>query len=153
MASFSVGPRLNLQVIDAVMAAARSRASELGGLFTIAVIDESATQRALIRMDSADLVTVGLALGKARTAIGNGMPTGIWRELIAKDPYLGMTLPVAFDRILAGSVLFGGGYPFDVAGVTVGGIGVSGGTEAEDDDVARAGLAAAPDANQFEEKA
>lgn len=149
MSPFSSRPSLNDDVVDAVMAAARTRATELGGCFTIAVMDDGATLRALVRMDSADLVTVGLAMGKARTAVANGMPSGIWRGLVANDAYLGLTIPLAFDRILEGAVLFGGGYPFQVDGTTVGSIGVSGGTEAEDEEVARTGLAAAPEAQQF----
>jgi uncharacterized protein GlcG (DUF336 family) len=111
------------------MAASRRRATKLGGKFTIAVMDDSSNLRALVRLDSADTVTVGLALGKARTAVSNGMPTRIWRSLIANDEYLGLTIPIAFDRVLEGAVLFGGGYPFQVDGTTVGSIGVSGGTE------------------------
>jgi uncharacterized protein GlcG (DUF336 family) len=112
-------------------------------------MDDSATLRALVRLDAADMVTVELAMGKARTAVANGMPSRIWRGLVANDEYLGLTIPTAFDRILGGAVLFGGGYPFRVDGTTVGSIGVSGGTEAEDDEVARIGLAAAPEAEQF----
>ncbi len=50
---------------------------------------------------------------------------------------------------LDGAVLFGGGYPFKVDGTAVGGIGGSGGSEAEDDKVARAGLAAVSGAKLF----
>ncbi len=149
MFGLSVKPSLNAGVVDEVMAAARHRAAALGGTFTIAIVDDSATPRALFRMDSADLLTVGLALGKARLAASNGLPTGAWRGLIANDAYLGLTVPLALDRVLDGAVLFGGGYPFQVDATTVGGIGVSGGSEAQDDEVARAGLAAVPEVNQF----
>lgn len=111
----------NATLVDDVLAAARKRATALGGNFTIAVLDEGAAPMALFRMDGADLVTVGLALGKARTAVSNGRPSGVWRANVASDAYLGSTIPIAFDRILGGAVLFGGGYPFRVDGITVGG--------------------------------
>lgn len=149
MPNLSVKPSLNAGVVDEVMAAARQCAAELAGAFTIAIVDDSATPRALFRMDSADLLTVGLALGKARLVASNGMPTAMWRGLIANDAYLGLTVPITLDRVLDGAVLFGGGYPFKVDGTTVGGIGVSGGSEAEDDEVARAGLAAVSGAKLF----
>ncbi len=149
MSNLSVKPNLNATVVDDVMAAARQRATALGGGFTIAIVDDSATPRALFRMDAADLLTLGLALGKARLVASNGMPTAIWRDLIGNDPYLGLTVPTALGWMLSGAVLFGGGYPFQVDGTTVGGIGVSGGSEAEDDEVAHAGLAAVPEATQF----
>ncbi|PZS36665.1 MAG: cobalamin adenosyltransferase [Pseudonocardiales bacterium] len=149
MPELSVKPSLNAHVVDEVMAAARQRAAMLGATFTIAIVDDSATPRALFRMDSADLLTVGLALGKARLVASNGMPSKMWRGLVADDAYLGLTVPIALDRVLGGAVLFAGGYPFQVDGTVVGAIGVSGGSEAQDDEVARAGLAALTQAKQF----
>ena len=75
MPELSVKPSLNTGVVDEVMAAARQRGAMLGATFTIAIVDDSATPRALFRMDSADLLTVGLALGKARLVASNGMPS------------------------------------------------------------------------------
>lgn len=149
MPELSVKPSLNAGVVDGVMAAARERAAMLGATFTIAIVDDSAIPRALFRMDSADLLTVGLALGKARLVASNGMPSKVWRGLIAEDAYLGLTVPIALDKILDGAVLFAGGYPFQVDRTVVGAIGVSGGSEAQDDEVARAGLAALTQAKQF----
>jgi uncharacterized protein GlcG (DUF336 family) len=145
----TVRPSLSEQALDSVIAAARNRAAHLGGGFTIVVVDDAAQFRALWRMDGADMLTVGLAAGKARLAAANGMPTSLWRGILAADPHLASTLPTALDRILDGAVLLGGGYPIRVDDHTVGGIGVSGGTELEDADVARNGLIAFAGAEQF----
>ncbi|GLY85619.1 GlcG/HbpS family heme-binding protein [Actinoallomurus iriomotensis] len=149
MAKLPLKPRLIAPVVEEVMAVARRSAALHGESFTIAIVDETTTPRALFRMDSADILTVDLALGKARLVASNGMPSRLWRKIAADDPYLGLTVPTALDRVLQGAVLFGGGYPFKVDGTIVGGIGVSGGNETEDDEVARAGLAAIPEADQF----
>jgi uncharacterized protein GlcG (DUF336 family) len=151
MSKLPLRPRLIAPVVEEVMAAARQSAALHGDNFTITIVDETTMPRALFRMDSADILTVDLALGKARLVASNGMPSKLWRKIIADDAYLGLTVPTALDRVLGGAVLFGGGYPFKVDGTVVGGIGVSGGSEAEDDEVARAGLAAIPDADQFTE--
>ena len=141
--------RLTEQALDSVIAAARSRAADLGGGYTIVVVDDAAQFRGLWRMDGADILTVGLAAGKARLAAANGMPTDLWRGILATDPHLASTLPTVLDRILDGAVLLGGGYPIRLDDHTIGGIGVSGGTEPEDADVARSGLTALAGAEQF----
>lgn len=142
-------PYLDTPGVDAVMVAARHAAVRLDDRFTVVVVDDTATLRALFRGDAADQLTVGLATGKARLSAANGMPTHRWRQLVANDPYLGFTVPVALDRLLGGAVLFAGGYPLVVDGTVVGAVGASGGTETQDDDVARAGLAGLLLADQF----
>lgn len=149
MAWHALKPTLDTPTVDQVLAAARHHAKSLGATFTIAVVDDTTTLRALFRGDRADLLTVGLATGKARLAAANGMPTKQWRRLVAEDPYLGLTVPVALDRLLGGAVLFAGAYPLRVDGTVVGAIGASGGTENQDDDVARAGLTGVPQLEQF----
>lgn len=149
MASFATRPSLNQQVVDEVMLAARKRAEELGGRFTIVVLDHAAALRSVCRLDAADLATIELALGKARMSAFNGLPTGIWKDAIGQDGFLATAIPLALERAVGGATLFAGGYPLQVQGTTTGSLGVSGGSEQEDDDVARTGLAAAHDAEQF----
>jgi uncharacterized protein GlcG (DUF336 family) len=141
-------PAMTAVAVDAVMAAANAHAAQLECCVTVAVVDDTLAPRALLRMDGADVLTVGLAVGKARLAAANGMPTSKWRGLTDDDPYLGLTIPTALDRLLDGAILFGGGYPIRVDGHTIGGIGVSGGSENQDDAIARAALNALPQAEQ-----
>jgi uncharacterized protein GlcG (DUF336 family) len=142
-------PVLTEAAVAEIVAASWRQAIELGDAVTVVVVGDAAAPRALLRMDGADLLTVGFALGKARLAATNAMPTRRWRGLASTDPYLAATVPIALDRLLGGAVLFAGGYPVQVGGVTIGGIGVSGGSEAADDDIARAGLASIGEAEQF----
>lgn len=141
-------PALGEVAVDAVLTAGRARAAELGGNVTIVIVDETLFARAMLRMDGADTLTVGLASGKARLAAANGMPTTRWRGIMDADAFLGPTIPTALDRILDGAVLFGGGHPIRVRGHTIGAVGVSGGTEADDEEIARSSLTALPQAQQ-----
>jgi uncharacterized protein GlcG (DUF336 family) len=117
---------------------ALAKASELGKAFTIAVVDESGVLKGLVRMDGAPLISVQIAQDKAYTAVGFGIPSHVWHDFIKDDPPLAAGAPTGIDRL----VVFGGGYPIQVDGVTVGGIGVSGGHYSEDMEVAEAALAA-----------
>jgi uncharacterized protein GlcG (DUF336 family) len=121
-----------------VIAAAEGKAHEMGTPMVIAVCDESGVLKAFSRMDGAALLAVQVAQDKAYTAIGFGLPTDGWHDFIKDDPPLALGAPAAVDRL----VIFGGGYPIQVGGKTVGGIGVSGGHYTQDMDVAQAGLSA-----------
>lgn len=104
---------------------------------SVAVTDPSGTLVAFVRMDDAPLLTVRLAQDKAHTAIQFGVPTHHWYDLIKDDPALLTGIPH-----VPGMVIFGGGLPIRVEAALVGGIGVSGGTPADDVAIAEAGLAA-----------
>ena len=149
MIALATKPVLTAAAGDGMVAAARRYAAEIGCRVTIVVVDDQLAPWALVRTDGADMLTVGLALGKARLVAANGMPTAAWRGLAENDPFLGLTIPTALDRLLDGAVLFGGGYPIRVDGHTIGGIGVSGGSEEQDDAVARIGLTGLPQAEHF----
>ena len=121
-----------------IIAAAEAKAHEMGTPMVIAVCDESGVLKAFSRMDGAALLAVQVAQDKAYTAIGFGLPTDGWHDFIKDDPPLALGAPAAVDRL----VIFGGGYPIQVSGKIVGGIGVSGGHYTQDMDVAQAGLSA-----------
>lgn len=131
----SVSSELARRIIES----AEAKANELGRPFVIAVVDESGVLKAFSRMDGAPLLSVQVAQDKAYTAAGFSMPTHAWHDFIKDDPPLANGAPTAIDRL----VVFGGGYPIQVDGRVVGGIGVSGGHYSDDMQVAEAGLAAA----------
>ena len=122
---------------ESVVAACRSKATELGVPMALAVVDESGALKAFCRMDGAPLLSTDLARDKAYTAVAYGIATHQWFDFIKDDPPLlhGIT---KVNRL----VVFGGGYPLTVDGQVVGGIGVSGGHYSQDMEVAEAGLAA-----------
>lgn len=142
-------PALTAAAADRMLAAGLSSATGLGCCVTVVIIDETLAPRALKRMDGADMLTVGLATGKARLAAANGAPTAVWRGLVSADRFLEATIPVALDRLLNGTVLFAGGYPLRASRWTLGGVGVSGGDEDQDDTIARGMLGALPQLEQF----
>jgi uncharacterized protein GlcG (DUF336 family) len=122
-----------------MIAAAEEKAREMGQPMVVAICDESGVLKAFSRMDGAPLLSVQVAQDKAYTAAGFGLSTDGWHDFVKDDPPLAAGATAGIDRL----VIFGGGYPIQVDGRTVGGIGVSGGHYSQDMEVARAGLAAA----------
>jgi uncharacterized protein GlcG (DUF336 family) len=78
-----------------------------------------------------------VALNKAYTAAITGAPTSAVHDFVATDAAAVLSMPQ-----LPRFMLVAGGLPIGVDGVTVGAIGVSGGTASMDADVAQAALAA-----------
>jgi uncharacterized protein GlcG (DUF336 family) len=121
-----------------VIAAAEAKAAEISTPMCIAVVDEGGSLKGFSRMDGAALLAVQIAQDKAYTAVAFGIPTDQWYDFIKDDPPLVAGLPGAVDRL----IIFGGGYPINVDGQVVGGLGVSGGHYTQDMEVAQAGLKA-----------
>lgn len=117
--------------------AAVAHAETLGIRVDAAVVDRGGNTVAFLRMPGAYLHSAELAVDKAYTAASFGFPTDRWPELIGDSRGLAMGLPVR-HRL----VVLGGGLPIRHDDECLGGIGVSGGTEAEDMACARAGVAA-----------
>ena len=101
------------------------------------LVDESGVLKGFSRMDGAAQLSVDIAQDKAYTAISFSMPTHAWFDFIKNDPPLLHGI-VKTPRL----VVFGGGYPVEIDGKIVGGIGVSGGHYSQDMKVAEAALAA-----------
>lgn len=118
--------------------AAVREAERLGVRVNVAAVDAAGHLAAFVRMPGAPLHSIDIAIDKAYTAASFGLPTGHWHdELQAHSPAVreGIVLRPRF-------VAFGGGLPVVEAGWVIAGIGVSGGSEAQDEACARAGLAA-----------
>ena len=133
----SVGQRL----IDVLAASEAVRASvayatALGTAVNVAVVDVSGVMVAFLRMPGAPLHSIDIAIDKAYTSASFGFPTKAWMGAIGHDE--GMKLGFSAQPRL---IVFGGGLPVG-QGDWLGGIGVSGASEAEDEECARAGLAA-----------
>lgn len=121
----------------AVEAAARE-AVRLGIRANVAAVDAAGHLASFVRMPGAPLHSIDIAIDKAYTAASFGLPTARWhRELQRHSEAVrqGIVLRARF-------VAFGGGVPVIEDGRVIGGIGVSGGSEAQDEACARAGLAA-----------
>lgn len=121
-----------------MVAAAFRHAAGLGIAVNVAVVDRCGVLAAFLRMPGAPLHSIDIAIDKAYTAASFGLPTGAWSAALeAHSPAVRQGI-VLRPRFIA----FGGGLPIVEAGERLGGIGVSGGREEEDEACARAGLAA-----------
>lgn len=122
----------------AAAAAAARWADEAGIKVNIAVVDSGGNLAAFLRMPGAFLHSIDIAVDKAYTAAGFGLPTSAWTEALAThSPAVREGIPMR-PRMIC----FGGGLPLKHEGRVIGGIGVSGGSELEDETCARAGLSA-----------
>jgi uncharacterized protein GlcG (DUF336 family) len=111
------------------------RASEIGGAFNVAVTDSAGGLLAFARMDGAFAVSGSIAQDKAWTVTGfGGLCTDDFYDAIAGEDAVREGIAQR-GRVAA----FGGGVPVVVDGVLVGAVGVSGGSAAQDKDVATAG--------------
>jgi len=120
-------------------AAAACAAAEAEGLrINVAVVDSGGVLAGFLRMPGAFLHSVEISIDKAYTAASFGLATSQWPKILAGDEALRLGLPLR-PRL----VVFGGGLPIvEADGELIGGIGVSGGSAAQDEACARAGLAA-----------
>ena len=117
----------------ALVAAARAAARELGIEVAVAVTDAGGHLTAFERTDGAPFLTGEVAINKAWTAASYGIATHVWNGYIA-DPKVAPLANV--PRLIP----VGGGNPVKDGGKLVGGIGVSGGSYQQDQDVAEAAL-------------
>lgn len=115
-----------------------AKALELGLPVIIAVLDAGAHLKAFRRMDGAVLASIDIAIRKARTAaLFQANSEAVWEYCKPGAPAPGLELTNG------GLAPFGGGIPLKGRdGGVIGAVGVSGGTVAQDLEVAQAALAA-----------
>lgn len=118
--------------------AAVQHADQLGIRINVAVVDVGGNLAAFLRMPGAFLHSIDIAIDKAYTAASFGLPTSQWHAALQQHSDAVREGIVRRPRFVA----FGGGLPIVEAGQRVGGIGVSGGSEEQDEACAQAGLAA-----------
>lgn len=128
---------LNLADCDRMVAAGIQRAQEIGTPMVLTVVDQNGDVMETRRMDNALLVSVTLAPHKAYTAVTVRTPT----HELARLAQPGESL-YSIDVNLPKITLIGGGFPLSKNGQVVGAVGVSGGSVAEDMDVAQAMITA-----------
>lgn len=130
--------KLNLEMANRIVYAAKQKAVEMGIPECIAVVDAGGNLVAFERMDGAMLIGITIAKDKAYTAAGTGYPTDELGKL-AQPGALAYGLAEADQgRVM----VFGGGIPLKHENELIGGIGVSGGLAPDDKSIAEAGAAA-----------
>lgn len=129
---------LTLAAARAVIAAVEAEARAMRVALSCAVVDSGDQLVAFERMDGADLVTITLARDKAFTAVANRVPTADLAAVSQPGAEFFGYASTAGGR----TIVFAGGMPLERDGVLVGAVGVSGGSAAEDQRAAEAGVRA-----------
>ncbi|TWF47544.1 GlcG/HbpS family heme-binding protein [Neorhizobium alkalisoli] len=124
---------LTAQDAAKITEACKSEAEQNGWKMSVAVVDDGGRLLSVVRFNDATYDTAGVALRKAETAAMNRSPSAEVEEM-ERDR---LTMLALGDRLP-----LQGGIPALRNGECLGGIGVSGGLSTQDEQVARAGLAA-----------
>jgi uncharacterized protein GlcG (DUF336 family) len=123
---------LTTQQAESVIAAAESKARDLGVPVVVAVLDQGVHLKAFRRMDGAPLGSIDVALKKARTAALFGITSeAVWEYCKPGAP------AHCLELTNGGLAPFGGGAPLTQAGELIGAVGISGGAVAQDLEIAR----------------
>ena len=128
---------LTLDTARALIEAGEKEASERGLQLSFAIVDRGGHIVAIGRMDDADWITPEVALGKAWTAAAFRAPSDAQGQK-AKDlvAFAGSISAATHGRYTPQI----GGLPLEIDGSAAGGMGASGATGQEDEDVCRAAI-------------
>ncbi|MEC7760837.1 MAG: heme-binding protein [Pseudomonadota bacterium] len=118
---------------EAAIAVAQERGLAIG----VCVADVEGAPVALMRMDGVGAPIAEFCSEKAYTSAVTGAATRDFHAHMASSPSLQMGMTGR-----PGFLVWGGGLPIREGGETIGGIGISGGSEDQDIEVATAALAA-----------
>ena len=118
-------------IADTVAAAER-----IGFEPVVAIVDVAGNLKAFERSDRSSYLAVNIAIDKAYTAASFGLPTDQWHDALQNHSAAVREGIVRRLRFVG----FGGGLPIVLDGQRIGGIGVSGASEAQDGMIAQAGL-------------
>jgi len=116
------------------LAASEAEATKRGLGVVIVVVDDAGTVIELTRMDSAQIASVNVGIGKARTAAIYRRPSRVLEEQIRDGRIAALAL--------ADATPLQGGIPIVINGQVVGAVGVSGDSPQVDEDIAIAGAKA-----------
>ena len=139
--SFQPVQRLTTAGAKTMLTAAIEKSEQLGIAVTVAIVDAGGHMLVLERMDGGRFHTVHSSTTKAVTAASNKRPTttrGAQGQDLDTLHAIGLSLAAGPTRWTA----MEGGFPIIVDGECVGGIGVSGGDWQQDEDIAKAAVAA-----------
>ena len=126
---------LTLEAAKKIAAAAEADAKAKGARVVIAVVDDGGNLLLLERLDDTQVASVNVGIGKARTAAIFRRPSKVFEDQIREGRVAALALP--------GATPLQGGIPIIIEGKVIGAIGVSGETPSQDEDIAKAGAAAA----------
>lgn len=129
-------PRLDIKDAQLLIEGARNKANEIGVPMCIAVTDDSGNLVAFERMDGGKAHSIMVAQDKAFTSGAARKATHEYNA--ANTPG---SLAFGIHTECNGRIsTVGGGYPIEIDGAFVGGIGTSSGTPQQDMDVSQAAI-------------
>lgn len=128
------GPPITLERAQSAIASAVAESKKRDWKMNIAIVDPGGHLVAFQRMDGAMLAAIQIAEHKARAAATFRRPTKIFEDGIN---LMHLNYLLAFDGVIASR----GGIPLIENGSIIGAIGVSGGTDSQDEIVSKAGAA------------
>jgi glc operon protein GlcG len=126
---------ITLEVAKQAAQAAEAEAVRRGSTVVIVVVDDGGHMLVLNRLDDTQVASVEVGIGKARTAALFRRPSKEFEDQVKNGRVAALALP--------GATPLQGGVPIQLNGRVLGAIGVSGNTPQEDEDIAKAGAAAA----------
>lgn len=130
--------KLTLETAKRLLVAAEQKSRQMGLSSDIAIVDDGGNLVAFLRMDNARIAGIEISQNKAWTSVSMQMPTAnLAQSAQPGGPTFGINT-TNFGRV----TILGGGIPLTVNGRIVGGIGVSGGTSAQDIEIANAAVQA-----------
>lgn len=132
----NLGSSMTLDLALVLTEKVKSKAREMGVNAVIAVSNAAGNPLSVQCMDDSYIASYDVAFNKAYTVVALKMPTTTLKELAQPG---GSLYGIQFTN--GGKiVIFGGGVPlYDRGGKIIGGLGVSGGSEAEDTALAEYG--------------
>jgi len=122
---------LTLSAARRIVAAAEADATRRGLGVVIVVVDDAGNVIELSRMDAAQVASVNVGIGKARTAAIYRRPSRLFEEQIRDGRVAALAL--------ADATPLQGGVPILIDGAVVGAVGVSGDSPQVDEAIALAG--------------
>ena len=128
------GLPISLERAQAVIEASVAEAKKRNWKMNVAVVDSGGNLVAFQRMDGAMLASIQIAEHKARAGATFRRPTKVFEDGIN---LMHLNYLLAFDGVIASR----GGIPLIDQGAIIGAIGVSGGTDSQDEVVSAAGAA------------
>jgi glc operon protein GlcG len=127
---------LTLEAARKIASAAEAEARKRGVGVVVVVVDDAGIPILLHRMNEAQVASVNVGIGKARTAAIYRRPSRVFEEQIRDGRVAALAL--------ADATPLQGGVPILLDGKVVGAVGVSGDTPKVDEEIAIAGAAAFP---------
>ncbi len=127
---------LSLAAARKIIAASEAEARSRGLGVVIVVVDDAGNLIQLSRMDDAQVASVQVGIGKARTAAIYRRPSRVFEEQIKNGRVAALAL--------ADATPLQGGVPVVMDGKVVGAVGVSGDSPQADEEIAMAGAKAIP---------